>query len=227
MLPVIGAVKLKDLHKRDITRCIDLVLDRGARSEANNNFDDIAAMIRWAHRRGDLDVNLVDGMQKPSVKTKRDRYLSVDEVFTMWKALADADMWESTRRILRLCLVTGQRVGEIAGMRKDELHLDRALWRLPGTRTKNGMPHDVWLSDMAIAIIREQMADADRLAERKDRKPCEFVFPAPAGRTAIGAAAIPKALKRLERPGKGNTTTILGVAPFIPHDLRRTMVDAV
>ena len=95
MLPVIGAIKLKDLHKRDITRCIDLVLDRGARSEANNNFDDIAAMIRWAHRRGDLDINLVDGMQKPSVKTKRDRYLTAYEVFTMWRALADADMWES------------------------------------------------------------------------------------------------------------------------------------
>ena len=84
------------------------------------------------------------------------------------------------------------------------------------------MQHDVWLSEMAIDIIHEQMADADRLAERKDRKPCEFVFPAPGGETAISAAAISKALKRLERPG-GGTVTILGVAPFTPHDLRRTM----
>ena len=63
-------------------------------------------------------------MRKPTETVERDRVLSADEIGTMWAALADADMRESTRRIMRLCLVTAQRVGEVAGMMRDELDLE-------------------------------------------------------------------------------------------------------
>lgn len=105
---LIGDVKLSALHRRDLTRCIDAVKDRGADVEANRVFEDIRAMVRWARGRGDLDENLVDGMSKPSETKSRDRVLTVDEIRGMWAALPDADMAESTRRILRLCLITGQ-----------------------------------------------------------------------------------------------------------------------
>ena len=45
----------------------------------------------------------------------------------------------------------GQRLGEVSGMTREELHLDRAEWHLPGSRTKNKAPHIVPLSDMALA----------------------------------------------------------------------------
>ena len=136
---VIGDIKLADLHRRDITRCIDAVTDRGAAIEANRVFEDVRAMLRWARGRGDLDTNLVDGMKKPSEAQVRDRVLTADEIRTMWAALASADMWESSRRIVRLCLVTGQRVGEVAGMARDEIDLQQATWVIPGGRAKNGM----------------------------------------------------------------------------------------
>src|SRR5262245_6819910 len=105
---VIGDVKLSDLHRRDITKCIDAVKDRGAHVEANRVFEDVRAMVRWARGRGDLDQNLVEGMAKPTETTERDRVLSPDEIRTVWVALPDADMRESTRRIIRLCLATAQ-----------------------------------------------------------------------------------------------------------------------
>ena len=117
---IIGDLKIADLHRRDITRCIDAVTDRGAAIEANRVFEDVRAMLRWARGRGDLDINLVDGMRKPNESQVRDRVLTADEIRTMWNALASADMWESSRRIIRLCLITGQRVGEVAGMARDE-----------------------------------------------------------------------------------------------------------
>ena len=39
-----------------------------------------------------------------------------------------------------------------------EVDLVRRLWTLPGTRTKNGKPHVVQLSDLAVAVIRAPTA---------------------------------------------------------------------
>jgi len=83
----IGEVKLADLHRRDITKAIDAVRDRGAAVEANRVFEDIRAMIRWGRGRGDLDSNLTEGMARPTETVERDRVLTADEIKTMWTAL--------------------------------------------------------------------------------------------------------------------------------------------
>lgn len=219
---VIGAVKLADLHRRDITRCIDAVKDRGAPVEANRVFEDIRAMVRWARGRGDLDENLVEGMSKPSEVTNRDRVLRPDEIRAVWDALPEADMRESTRRILRLLLITAQRESEVAGMARAELDLDARLWTIPGARTKNKQEHTVPLSEMAIEIIRQQLEAADELAKRKGRRASKFVFPGPGGRAAVTGASVPKAVKRVEKTGRKGAKSIMGAAPWTPHDLRRT-----
>jgi integrase len=221
---VIGGVRLAELHRREITRCIDQVKDRGAPVEANRLFEDIRAMVRWARGRGDLDVNLVDGMRRPSETTERDRVLSTDEIRTMWADLADADMRESTRRILRLCLVTGQRVGEVAGMTRDEIDLDLKLWTIPAARSKNKRLHAISLSDLAVGILIDQLAASNELADRKGRSTPSWVFPGPGGRASVTGAAIAKAVKRVEQPVKARgATAIVGIAPWTPHDLRRTV----
>lgn len=196
---VIGDTKLSELHRRDITKCLDRIKDRGANVEANRVFSAMRAMMRWARSRGDLDVNLMDAMRAPTEECIRDRVLTANEVRIMWATLSDANMWESTRRILRLCLITGQRVGEICGMARAELDLERGLWAIPPERTKNGREHAVPLSGLAITIIREQIAAVEALCERKERKSPPYVFPAsPGRRAALTGGAIPKAVKRLE-----------------------------
>ena len=60
---------------------------------------------------------------------------------------------------LRLALLTGLRIGEIAGIQPGELeHLDepgKAVWTIPGSRTKNGRDHAVPLAPRALEIIRK------------------------------------------------------------------------
>jgi integrase len=222
----IGEIKLSELHRRDITKAIDAVKDRGAHVEANRVFEDVRAMIRWARGRGDLDQNLVEGMSKPTETTERDRVLSPDEIRAIWATLPDTAMRESTRRIVRLCLITAQRVGAIAGMQRPELDLDKRTWTIPVVigRSKNKkQEHVVPLSGMAVAIIREQIAAVDALCQRKGRAVPSFVFPAPGGRAAVDGGSIAKAVKGEEKPVKGSdATTIMGAAPWTPHDLRRT-----
>ncbi len=214
---VIGDIRVAELHRRDITRVIDEIKDRGAPIEANRVFEDLRAMVRWARGRGDLDENLMEGMRKPSEAVERDRVLDAPEIKTMWTALASADMRESTRNIIRLCLVTGQRVGEVCGMTRDELDLQRGVWLIPPARSKNKREHAVPLPSLALEILDEQINAIDTLADRKGRAASGFVFPAPGGRAPMTNAAVSKAIKRNE--GDGLT---LGIEPFTPHDLRRT-----
>lgn len=224
----IGDVKLSELHRRDITRAIDAVKDRGAHVEANRVFEDVRAMIRWARGRGDLDQNLVEGMAKPTETTVRDRVLSADEIHTMWAALPDTDMRESTRRIIRLCLVTVQRVGEIAGMERGELDFDQRIWTIPAARSKNKREHVVPLSEMALSILREQIAAVEALCQRKGRAVPSFIFPGPGGLAAVTGAAVAKAVKREETSVKGSgSTIIMGIAPWTPHDLRRSAATGI
>ncbi|MFZ1207555.1 MAG: tyrosine-type recombinase/integrase [Pseudolabrys sp.] len=63
------------------------------------------------------------------------------------------------QRIVKLCLITAQRIGEVAGMVPAELDLKAREWRLPGSRIKNANAHVVPLSDLALEIIKEAAAD--------------------------------------------------------------------
>src|SRR5262245_34963835 len=153
ILPVIGTVRLADLHRRDINRVLDVIIERGARYEATRTFADLHAALRWAVGRGDLDRNPAEGMTAPAAARLRDRVLSDEEVRQIWNALPQALSSKSVQRIIKLCLITGQRVGEVAGMQRAELDLAAREWKLPGARTKNGHPHIVPLSDLAVIII--------------------------------------------------------------------------
>jgi integrase len=69
----------------------------------------------------------------------------------VWKA-AEAIGWPFGPAV-KLMALTGQRRGEIAGMRWGEIDLDAKIWTLPAARAKNNREHVVPLSDSAIAIL--------------------------------------------------------------------------
>jgi integrase len=87
-------------------------------------------------------------MKGPPISKPRTRVLSDDEIRALWQALNE--FRPEVARVIKLCLITGQRVGEVAGMTSDELDLTRKLWNIPGSRTKNGHPHSVPLSQLAL-----------------------------------------------------------------------------
>ena len=218
MLPVIGSVRLADLHRRHINQVTDRIMKRGRPVAANRVFETLRAMLRWAVERGDLDRNPIERMAKPAAEISRDRMLSDDEIRAVWRALPDAVPNSPTvQRIVRLCLVTGQRVGEIAGMRRDELDLDKRLWSLPASRTKNATAHTVPLSKMALGIIRDALRDA------AEDSPC--VFPTndrAVGREHIDAHAVAKTIALAQKPTKDRPKGRFAIPRWTPHDMRRT-----
>ncbi len=163
VLPIIGGVLLADLHKRDVNRVVSPILRRKKRVEAARVFEDRRGMLRWGTARGDLDRSPTEGMRSPTTPAPRERVLSDDEIATLWRGLPKALPRSPTvQNIIKLCLLTGQRVGEVAGIQAGELDAKQRLWTIPVARSKNKHAHTVPLTDPAFALS-EIIAANDKL----------------------------------------------------------------
>ena len=172
---------------------------------ANQVLAAISAVFSWAVKKRILPANPCRGVERNPVRS-RDRVLAESEVPRFWAAFDDAGLVISTA--LKMILLTGQRPGEVAAMRRE--HLVDGWWQMPGEPvpelgwpgTKNGAGHRIWLPKAA----------QDMLTELNDSATTGFVFPAARGRRAIwGLDAAMRA-----------DCAKLGVERATPHDLRRT-----
>jgi hypothetical protein len=127
ILPVIGEIRINELGRRDVRNVFEAIERRGKAVAARRVFEDMRAMVRWAVEREYLPNNPLDGMKGPEINAPRERVLSENEIKTFWAALPKV-LPDQYRRVVQLCLVTGQRLGEISGLPRSELHLDRAEW---------------------------------------------------------------------------------------------------
>ena len=168
----------------------------------------VIAALRKAFNRaidaGVVELNPCDRLRTAQAGS-RERYLSDTELRTV---LANLDVALSTDHadVTRLCLWTAARRNEVIGMSWSELDFALGVWRLPGARTKNSKPHEVTLPDQAVALLR---------ARRRHVKGVR-VFPSPKDPSrSISPHNFSHAIRR--------AASALGVAPFTPHDLRRTV----
>src|SRR5262249_48062343 len=90
----------------------------------------------------------------------RTRVLTDDEIRALWSKL-DA-VSDAVAQMVKLCLITAQRVGEVAGMTPSELDLPKRVWNIPAERSKNGHPHSVPLSPLALEIMGEAPTNLSR-----------------------------------------------------------------
>lgn len=104
-------------------------------------------------------------------------------------------------------------------MRLAEVDADKALWSLPGDRTKNKLPHEVPLSDQALAIV-------NGLPVREDRA---LVFGTGKGGFsgwACAKAALGERIAKARAVAAGRETPTAAdrLADWHLHDLRRSTV---
>jgi integrase len=206
-LQIIGGLALAEVHKRDVNRVIDPLLARQCPTEAARTFQDIRGMFRWAVARGDMDYNPVEGMRTPSTPAPRERVLNETEIKTLWGKLPTTlRRSPSCQCIIKLCLLTAQRVGEVSGISRDELDLKARLWTIPGNRTKNKHSHAVPLTDAAIEVIQEAL----------EATQCRYLFPDGLGAGSLRPDAVSKTITKAQAR--------FGIEHWTAHDLRRTAV---
>jgi integrase len=110
-------------------------------------------LFRWAVENDLIAHSPVTGLRAPNKETPRDRVLTDAELTAVWQAAEKEGYPFGT--IVRLLILTGQRRGEVAGMRWSELDLEAGHWVLPRERVKNARRHEVPLPRQAIEILQK------------------------------------------------------------------------
>lgn len=198
VLSYMGGLRIVDVTRKDVLSMQRRIEGRSGPVAAERAAEALRAALNWLD-----DAELVDGvpiirLKKKDKKVRRHRILTNEEIRTLWNGLNDDCPFGGVVRIL---LLTGQRRGEVAAMRWDELNLVDSIWSLPAGRTKNGLPHLVPLSKPVLKIINAR----ERLGE--------FVF------TTTGTTPF-SGFSRSKHRLDGR----IGYSDWILHDLRRTFV---
>jgi integrase len=145
----LSSVPVDKLERKHVAaRLGEIAAESGATAAARARAA-LSAMFHWAIREGIAVANPVAFTNRPDVPSARDRVLSDDEIAGIWRACREDDYG----RIVRLLILTGARRTEVGGMRWDEIDPDKALWTLPGERTKNGRVHAVPLAPLVLNVI--------------------------------------------------------------------------
>jgi integrase len=100
--------------------------------------------------------HLKDILPSPKKIGKRGHHASMlyAELPAFMARLAETD--SITARALQLTILTACRTSEVLCMTWDEIDCGNAIWRAPASRMKMQKPHDVPLSNPALAILRAQ-----------------------------------------------------------------------
>ena len=204
LLPSWGHHRAAAMTRKDVRVVLDAIVRTGHGITANRTFEVMRKMFNWAIDEEVIEHSPCVRVPTPVRQRSRERVLSVAELRRFLERLPEVEMEFSSRLALFSLLLTAQRSCEALTMEWTEIDLERRLWTIPGRKAKNGDLHTVPLSSPALDVL----TIARRLGGQ------QFVLPSRRGDRPMGETALPHALRRsLDR---------LEIAPFTPHDLRRT-----
>lgn len=216
ILPAWADRPFDEIGRRDIIALTEKLVTAGTPVVANRVQALVSSIYSFAIDADLVAANPASRLRKRGTETTRTRVLTDDELRLFWRCSVLPPVSRPVGLALRLCLLTGMRAGEVAGLARAELeHLDdpeRTAVILPADRVKNGRAHYVPLSLLAVETLREALALAG------DGK---HVF-APR-RQPVEGHALAVAMRRLttalpDEPGADTWQA----DPFTAHDLRRT-----
>jgi integrase len=196
-LPRWGKLQASSITRADVKTMMTKI---EAPVVANQTLAAISKVFTWGISEDVVTANPCKLVEKNPTRD-RERILSASELPKFWKALGDVD--PTCAAALKMILLTGQRPGEVANMRRE--HIVDGWWQMPGEPipgiwpgTKNAQSHRVWLPKAAQALLGDPF-------------PTGFVFAGPRGGPIF----------RLDSAMRGISKN-LGGEKVTPHDLRRT-----
>jgi integrase len=221
LIPVLGKRKVRTIKRRDIIALVEARALEAPRAAALL-LTYIKLLMSFAEDREIIEVSPAHGIKATRVSkrmttVKRGRTLDDAEIRAFWLGADTCGIHRLTGIALKLILVTGQRPGEVIGMRHDEI--EGTAWTIPASRRKTGTGHVVHLTETALALLADARAEVSRLAKRRGWPESPYAFEFREGKPGT-TAALSKALTRYsaalgnrDHPDWGHWT---------PHDLRRT-----
>jgi len=238
VFPRWGARPIREITKADVNDLLDIkaaVRDRprkgrnaGAGIQANRTLTRLRTFFRWAKDMDLIDADPAEGVRRRVKETARDRALSDDEIRLFWIS-CDRLGWPFGP-LFKLLLLTGQRLGEVAGMDWGEIELEKRQWTIPRHRAKNDRTHVVHLSNQALAIIESlPQIEVPQDAGGKPLIAARFLFTTTGLKPVSGFSHAKAAVDRYmlvllgkELAGQGREAAEASIDDWILHDLRRS-----
>jgi hypothetical protein len=190
--------EFESLRRSDVTRLLDHVEDNHGRRQADVVLSIVRAIGNWhASRNDNYTTPFVRGMRRTELGAgRRSRILHDDELRALWKATESGTF----NALVRILLLTAQRLGKTVSMRADGISPD-GVWTIPSAPREKGTAGSMKLPKLALDVIRAQPRFASN----------PYVF---AGRgegpiNDMGAA-------------KAALDEASGVTGWVLHDLRRS-----
>lgn len=210
------ATKASDIKKGDIIKILHAITERGSMIMANRMRAYLSAMFQYGIFFDDsvesitkqtqffIQSNPVTAVQRTVKNEKKGvRSLNENEVEIFWRALDRSKMSVFKVNVLKLILLTGSRVEEMAGLRWDEIDYSEQTISFPSARTKNKLPHIIPINDAMLGIIKTN----PRLHD-------VYLFPAANNIEPQKVDGFSQAITRLLKK--------VNIDKFTPRDLRRT-----
>ncbi len=193
-----GKKKITEITKQDLQYCLAKL--HHVPSEQAHAKTAARIFFNWVYREELIDRNPADRLPRMKKRPPRERVLSELEAGEVYKK-AQKFKWPYGP-IVQLCLLMGQRPGEVGALEWEWINLEELIITLPGERVKNGRTHKFPIGDVAVDLLKN--------LPRID----EYVF---SGRNKANATFNGWAKSKREFDA-----TLQNVAPYTLHDLRRT-----
>jgi integrase len=210
ILPKLKHIKVNEVTYSDVDGLHAWVTKAGGPYAANRCLAVCSKMfslaIKWQWRTD----NPVRGVER-NQETKRNRFLSGDEITALLAAL-NAQEDAQAANIIRLLLLTGARRSEALHATWDQFDLEAGIWIKPGATTKQKTEHRAPLSGPARQLLADILADETARAGTRGSELSKWVFPS---RVNGGPR------DTVQRPW-GAICEAAGLKTFRLHDLRHT-----
>ena len=123
VLPELGRMRLADMARHDVQALVDRLHGRGLDpSSVRNAVTPVRALCRWAIRRGLIATNPTSDLDVPIARGRRERVVAPAQALALVNALAERD-----RALWGTAFFAGLRLGELRGLRWDDVDLDAGV----------------------------------------------------------------------------------------------------
>ena len=152
VMPEWGGREFGLIRRGDVAKLLDKIEDSSGARTADVVLAIISSICTWyAKRNEDYSSPIIRGMKRQSGKEHaRSRILNDNEIRTLWNAFplgnADGDM-------IKLLLLTGQRLGKVQSMRFDDVSAD-GVWTIRTEAREKGNASELVLPELALDVIR-------------------------------------------------------------------------
>jgi integrase len=169
VLPKWGPRRFDTIKRGDVIALVEGLVTDGKPVLANRVQSLVSGIFTFGMDAALCEANPCHRLKKRGPEKVGRRVLSDAEIRLFWNGIVEPKSKRQRGLGLRLALLTGARIGEVAGICRAELDAiadpTRSAWIIPGTRTKNGRDHLVPLSPLARETVIELMTIIDAREE--------------------------------------------------------------